>query len=268
MCSASLQVRSDLLHITAPLVSDTTDPPDSWDVLLTVTGSRARAAILAGLFAAAPRWWGPSEIARASGQPHQTASAELRRLRAVGLVRLAEMSGRDRYYPETEDPIAVELARFIRQTRGRIPALRAALESFESPSIAWITEVPASASSKVVRSGGGSPDSRAELFVLTSVPTRLIRAHLLASGGADLGVQAMSAAEWVARLARRDVLVHVARRASKTWVRGSSGELIRWERAQRDARTTLSRAVANWRDELSDAWDEDWDPTIPDVTRG
>lgn len=252
--------------MTALLASDTADPADSPDVLVAVTGSRARAEILAGLFAATPRWWGPSEIGRASGQPHQTASTELRRLKAAGLVRRSVTNGRGRYHPELEDPIALELARFIRQTRGRIPALRAALRSFEAPTIAWLSEVPVAPSPRVARTPGGSPDAQADLFVLTSAPIRLIRSALVAADGPDVRIRAMSAAEWTARLARRDVLIHAARRAPKTWVRGCPRELARWERAQRDARATLDNALANWRDQLSELWDEEWDPVARDVT--
>ncbi|MGH2378272.1 MAG: hypothetical protein ACRDGT_07320 [Candidatus Limnocylindria bacterium] len=78
----------------------------------------------------------------------------------------------------------------------------------------------------------------------------------------------MSAAEWVTRLTRRDVLVHSARRGRKTWIRGCSSQLVRLERAQQDARTTFDNAVANWRDELSDDWDEDWDPIAPGLMKG
>ena len=70
----------------------------------------------------------------------------------------------------------------------------------------------------------------------------------------------MSAREWVARLDKGDVLLRHARRARKIWVLGSWSELVAKERAVIESRRTLEHAIANWREELSDDWDDEWDP--------
>lgn len=260
MAVGPLQVHSDLVVITTPTPGEGTAPLDGSDALLLLSCSRARAALLESLFVARPRWWGARELGRVSGQPHQTASTELRRLLAARLVRLSVTDGRGRYYPETDDPIAVALARFIRQTRGRIPALRAVLECFEAPSIAWLSGVRPPRALGEAAFDRRSAIAQEQLFVLTSVPRRLISGRLAAAGGEALAIHVMTAAEWMARLAKRDVLIERARRSPKTWVRGTSRELGSLEGSHLQARRTLSGALSDWREQLSDDWDEDWDP--------
>lgn len=71
----------------------------------------------------------------------------------------------------------------------------------------------------------------------------------------------MSLREWIARLEKGDVDLRRARRARKLWILGSWDELVERERAQLESTRTLKRVLANWREELSDEWDEEWDPT-------
>lgn len=73
----------------------------------------------------------------------------------------------------------------------------------------------------------------------------------------------MSIREWVARLEKGDVYLRRARRARKLWVLGSWEELVAGERAELESKRLVSSARRNWREELSDEWDEDWDPFAP-----
>jgi hypothetical protein len=78
-------------------------------------------------------------------------------------------------------------------------------------------------------------------------------------------IQCMSMHEWVVRLQKGDVFLRRARRARKLWILGSWDELTAREQTEMESRRLLRFAVANWREELSDEWDEEWDPfrTIP-----
>lgn len=216
------------------------------DVLGSLTGSAARADILDALFIGRRRRWGPSELGRAARQPHQAVQKELRRLLGAGLVRVTSIDGRRLYEPATDDPVVRDLARFVHQTRGRIPDVRRVLEAEKAPSLAWIL----TDASKV----------RA-LVVLSAIPKRVVEAKIGGLAGGHVTLHPMSIGEWVARLRKSETFVRYARRAPKLWVIGSGEELIRWEQRCESARTTLARAVQDWRAELSDEWDEDWDPS-------
>lgn len=76
----------------------------------------------------------------------------------------------------------------------------------------------------------------------------------------DLRLHCMSGREWITRLTKGDVSIRAARRGRKTWILGSWEELVRRERAELDSKRLLLSAQAEWREELSDEWDEDWDP--------
>jgi hypothetical protein len=70
----------------------------------------------------------------------------------------------------------------------------------------------------------------------------------------------MSPAEWMARLQKSEIFARRARRSRKVWVVGSWRELVGCERRYLETKRTLAAAMANWREELSDEWDEDFDP--------
>lgn len=74
-------------------------------------------------------------------------------------------------------------------------------------------------------------------------------------------VHCMSMREWLVRLEKGDVLIRQMRRARKQWIVGGWEELVERERAQIDAARALKAALTNWREDLSDEWDEDWDPS-------
>lgn len=70
----------------------------------------------------------------------------------------------------------------------------------------------------------------------------------------------MSIAEWVTRLQKREMRLVAIRRAQRLWLMGDGEALRRSERSEMTSRETLQHAIKNWREELSDEWDEDFDP--------
>lgn len=250
ICSDPLQVCTESLHIRHITARD--DPPPAPDALYSLTGSQARADFLGALFTQRSRLWSPPELGRVTGHPHQTAYLELQRLADAGLVRVTVVEGRRQYEPETEDPVARELARFLMQTRGAIPAVRAAVESLPLRTLAWLS------ADEPYMDRARSPGR--VLVALTSVPKRIVHQRLAASVPNGVEVHPISMAEWVTRLQRRELFARRARRGAKIWVVGSPGQLIRWEQAHLASRTTLRNALDKWREELSDEWDGDWDP--------
>ena len=106
----------------------------------------------------------------------------------------------------------------------------------------------------------GARAAPSSLIVLTSAPRSLVRVQLANVAGDGMEIHCMSIPEWVARLNKGDVLLRHARRARKLWVVGSWEDLMSRERAEIESKRILRAAVANWREELSDEWDDDWDP--------
>jgi hypothetical protein len=107
------------------------------------------------------------------------------------------------------------------------------------------------------------PARKAALIVLTGAPKSLVRVQLLRVSGDEIELHCMSLREWVTRLDKGDLALRQARRARKLWVLGSWDELVAREHHEMEARRTLKVALANWREALSDDWDEDWDPFAP-----
>ncbi len=230
------------------------------DILASLTGSRVRADVLAALFGVRPRPWKPMDLGRAAHQPHQLVCRESRRLATAGVLRVKVSDGKRHYEPDWDGPVARELARLVQQTRGRIPRIRHALVALRSRTLAW-----AVAGSVADPQGAYRSARRAHLIVLTSAPKSLVRVQLADVAGSEIEIHCMSIAEWIARLQKGDVFLRRARRARKLWVLGSWEELVCRERAHLDAKRILRSAMANWREKLSDEWDEDWDPfaTVP-----
>jgi hypothetical protein len=75
-----------------------------------------------------------------------------------------------------------------------------------------------------------------------------------------LVIDSMSIDEWVTRLEKREMRLLAIRRAQRLWLLGDTEALRRLERNEIEARRTLKHAIENWREELSDEWDEDFDP--------
>ncbi|MDE3111507.1 MAG: hypothetical protein KGN00_00850 [Chloroflexota bacterium] len=222
------------------------------DLLEALTASRSRADVLAALFLDDAHPWGVRELGRAAQQPHQNASRELEWLVEMGLVRAATQGGRTSYTVVVGDPLGSELGRLIRQARGHVPGLRKTLLRLSQPMIAWLTRT----SSPTVR----YPCVGSDLIVLSSVPKSVVELQLSNVAARDTRVHPMSVAEWVTRLQKGELLVRQARRARKLWVVGSWDELRRLEQRYLESRRTLTAAMSNWREELSDEWDEDYDP--------
>jgi hypothetical protein len=226
------------------------------DLLTSITGSRVRADVLAALFGGVARVWMPNELGRVARHPRQVVNRELKRLAATGLIRARLADGRRHYEADREGPISRELFRLVRQTRGRIPRIRHALVALRSPTLAWVV--------------GPSQDRRIgpwrrklELIVVTGAPRSLVRVQLADLIDKTTELSCMSIREWVTRLEKGDVLLRRARRGHKLWVLGDWETLTSRERAVIESDRLLRDTVANWREELSDEWDEDWDPFAP-----
>lgn len=222
------------------------------DVLAALTGSRVRADLLAAVFGGHWRAWKPMELERLTGRSHSPIHRELRRLATAGLIRIRRDAGPRRYEVELETPVAREIRRLVLQTRGRVPKVRHALVQLRARTISW---------SVAPKTGGGRA-----LIVLTSAPKSLVRVQLANLVDTATEVHCMSVSEWVARLDKGDVFLRHARRARKLWIVGDQEELARRERAEIDSKKMLQAVRRNWREELSDEWDDDWDPFEPGPT--
>jgi len=222
------------------------------DVLAALTGSRVRADLLAALFGGRVGCWKPMELERLIGRSHSPIYRELRRFATVGLLRIRRDDGPQRYEVDTETPVAREIRRLVLQTRGRVPKMRHALVQLRARTIAWY----------IVGSTKGS-DRRRALIVLTSAPKSLVRLQLADLVDPSTEIQCLSLGEWVTRLDKGDVFLRRARGARKLWIVGDWDELTRRERVEIESKKMLQAVRRNWREELSDDWDDDWDPLAP-----
>lgn len=227
------------------------------DVLSALTGSRVRADVLTVLLAPPCRSWGVSELARAAREPRQLVSRELRRLTGLGIVRVDGARSRRRYEVDTDSPVAKELGRLTQQSRGRIPRIRHALVALRSGILAWLVS---RAVEQVPRPGRSASGRALDLIVIATMPRALVRVQLANLVSPETAIHCMSIHEWVARSQKGDVFIRRARRARKLWIVGSSDELARRERLELESKRTLRAALTNWREELSDEWDDEWDP--------
>jgi hypothetical protein len=224
------------------------------DLLTALIGSGARADLLAALFGSPPRRLGLRDLGRAAKRSHQALEPHIRRFVEAGLIRASAFNGRTTYEPDLAAPAAREIAALVRQTRGRIPLIRRALIALRTPTLAWAL-----------------PSSRPEgtrhldIVVLTGAPRSLVRVQLAHLVARDCQIHCMSIREWVARLDKGDVDLRRLRRARKLWIRGSWEELLAAERAVIESKRLLQRVTANWHEELSDDWDDQWDPFQPFV---
>lgn len=219
------------------------------DVLALLTGSRVRADVLTAMFGGRSRSWRPLELERATRRPHSPIYRELRRLATAGLLHVTLREGKRTYEPDADGPVARELTRLVLQTRGRVPKVRHALIQLRSRTIAW-----------ACGSAVGPARGRSALIVLTGAPKSLVRVQLANLIEPTTELHCMSVPEWVARLEKGDLLVTRARRARKLWILGSWEELTSRERSELGSKELLRTVRRNWREELSDEWDEDWDP--------
>ena len=226
------------------------------DILAVLTGSRVRADVLALAFGPHRRVWNAMDLGRAARHPHQVVRRELQRLVTAGLIRTRTEDGVRHYETDADVPISREVALLVQQTRGRVPRIRHVLVHLRSRTIAWLVDGTAAGP-------GASRKAGASLLVLTSAPRSLVKVQLANALGKDLELHCMSIREWVARLDKGDVFLRQARRARKVWVLGSWADLIERERAELESRRWMPSLLQNWREELSDEWDDDWDPFAP-----
>jgi hypothetical protein len=223
------------------------------DALQCILGSELRADVLAVFFLDEPRQWRLSELGRAVDRPPHNISREVDWLVQAGVITVVVFDEKRSYAIDAKSPLVRQLGQLVRQARGPIPAIRLALGRLDLPVIAWLTQ-----GSLPTARREGSP--RSDLIVLSSAPKSLIQLHLASVLGRDTRAHPMSVAEWIARLHKGEVVARRARRGQKVWVVGSWEELVTAERHHLEFRRTLDAAMANWREELSDEWDEDWDP--------
>jgi len=224
------------------------------DTLAAVIGSRVRADVLAILHGEPTKVWTAMQIAAVTRRRTYVVERELRRLRAGGLIRATPADHKKLYSADPFDPVARELARFVRQTRRPVPAIRRALAGLRSPVLAWLT------SSTAARVGAPAASADPVLAVLTSAPRSLVKIQLAGSLDPRMKFHCMSLREWITRLEKGDLAVRRLRRGRKQWVIGGWGELVEREREQLRSARTLRSALQNWQEDLSDEWDEDWDP--------
>lgn len=223
------------------------------DVLESLVGSGSRADLLTALFVRDPRRWRAYELARAANRPPQNVGRDLEWLIEAGVLRTAPLEGKPSYDLDLASPLVRQLGQFVRQARGRVPEIRHELRRLSLPATAWLIRAAPLGS-------GGALAARSELIVLSCAPKSVIQLQLARVIEREVRTLPMSVAEWMARLQKGEAVARRARRARKLWVLGSWEELVRLERHYADSKRTLQAARANWREELSDEWDEDWDP--------
>jgi hypothetical protein len=72
----------------------------------------------------------------------------------------------------------------------------------------------------------------------------------------------MRSLQWITGSVARALIIAL-RRTQRMWLLGSDEELRRAEAGEIRAKETLKKLMANWREELSDDWDDSWDPFHP-----
>ena len=199
----------------------------------------------------------PNDLGRIVRHPRQVVNRELKRLATAGVIQVRVADGKRQYEADRDRPVSRELFRLIRQTRGRMPRIRHALVALRSPTLAWVVVTPDS------QRRTAAEHAKLEVIVLTGAPRSLVRVQLADLVERSTEIQCMSVREWVARLEKGDVILRAARRGQKLWILGSWETLLGREQTELETKRLLRSAVANWRDELSDEWDEDWDPFAP-----
>ena len=221
------------------------------DLLSALLGSAVRADVLTAIFSPNRRIFGLRELGRSLQRPHQGLHRHLRPLIEAGVVRVTLTNGRPLYEADPTALGARELAALVRQTRGHVPKVRRALVALRTASLSWAS--PASAEAQ----------HRFDLIVLTTSPRALVRVQLADLVPRTGRLHVMSIREWVTRLEKGDVDLRRFRRTRKLWILGNWEQLVAAERSVIESKQLLQRAVANWQEELSDDWDDSWDPFRP-----
>jgi DNA-binding Lrp family transcriptional regulator len=225
-----------------------------------ITGSVARALIIAHVVDAEGS---PHSVARLSevlGVPRTGVVREMRRLVAAGVLREAPFEGKRSaalYELDARQPGLVELRRFVQLNLGAAGQIRDAVHECSPRSLAWIYGAYAEGRlfSRSIRVVVLTHDRRSVTAKLASIGERMAPTEIV--------VDAMSLKEWTYRLQRREFRALRLRRTQRMWLLGSDEELRRAEAGEIRAKETLKKLMANWREELSDDWDDSWDPFHP-----
>ena len=238
----------------------------STDALVTLTGSRSRAAILGLLYGDDSRPRHQTQIAELTSLSRGAVRHELERLVEAGLVirgkawghtnkrtERVESYGRP-YSAARATPLYFDIRALVAKTRGSAARIRDALT--QHVRLAWVTGTYA-----VFQAGHRDPIS----VVVIGEPRGLIEKRLVAlsvSLGRPVRPLVIHREEWVARVDKRELLVVRLRRGPKLWLRGDGFALHRMERDYRETKALIRSALETGLD-TTDEWDEDWDPFAP-----
>lgn len=226
--------------------------------MLAITGSRVRAAILRELFGDDPRPRAISDLARATGADYSAIRREVLALVRDGVLRPARSDRKlgPVYEGDPEFPGHLELRRLVLVTEGLPARIREAIAAVDPRALGWLYGRDAESASfmPVVRLAAITRDARGVRERLQAIETE---------PGQRLALEAMSIDEWTYRLERREMRVLAIRRAQRLWLLGDGEALRTLESSAIGGRRIWRDAIKNWREELSDDWDDDFDPFAP-----
>lgn len=225
--------------------------------LRSITGSRARAGIIAELFKEDAGGRSVSALAEAAGVRRTAAVREARRLVAAHVLRPMPLVSRVQgplYEPDPSFAGHLELRRLVFVTVGLAGAIRRRLLPLDPHQLSWIHGPYAEGRlfRRQIRLAVITQRRREMSEVLTGLGRQI---------GYELVIDVATLAEWVTRLQKREMRARAIRRAARMWLVGDEELLRQSERAEMSSRATWKAALANWREELSDDWDDDrFDP--------
>jgi DNA-binding Lrp family transcriptional regulator len=222
-----------------------------------ITESVARARIVAYVISGPRGAHTVASLAKALGLSRSPTRREVRRLVQAGFMRASRIQERRSEVVFEVDPDqagTAELRRFVQLSVGEAGLLRETILACDPRSLAWIYGPYAEgrAYPRDIRLVILTSDRQAVANALTGVAGRLSRFRIASD--------VMSPKEWTYRLQRREFRALRLRRTQRMWLVGSDEDLRREGSAVVTAKRTLNAAIANWREELSDDWDDSWDP--------
>ena len=226
--------------------------------MLEIAGSRCRAAILSALFGEDAHAYSLSDLSRRSGLRHSAVLRELTRLVRSGLVRRWTWDDTDpspKYEADRSSPGYQELRRLVLVRTGRAARIRESLAAADARQLAWIHGPYAELMLPFAHGLRVVAITRVQREVRDALRRAEERIHR------RIAADVMSIEEWTSRLQSRDMRLLSVRRAQRLWLLGDGEALRRAERTAIVSRSALKNAIENWREELSDEWDEDFDPS-------
>lgn len=212
------------------------------------------------LFGQAPASFNLADLTRESGPGarHSPVQRELKRLMAEGLVRRRPSHGRQgtRYMADPSAHGYLELRRLVLVTTGLGARIGEVVDRIDPHALVWLHGPYTEEAAPLI----------APRVVALTAEARQVRRQLQAlemEPGRRLILDVMSTDEWSFRVERREMRALAIRRSQRLWLRGDGNALRRAERWSTDSRRSAREAIRNWREELSDEWDEDFDPDAP-----